>query len=368
MMTLLTALTSAAVLLAGADERAPLIAQALDQPTRFFIEDAPVIEAFEALAGETGVATDIAAEVLELLPYGSDTRISVEFEDIPLREGMTRFLEPLGLTFEVTDRGVRMFPQPVLRRLGRRATWEDLDQIAFVRSIDWSASGGTEDLAGRFQMHVEDASWPQLHAAAARIGVGPGDEVLTLACKSFGWTWVPAGERVVILSRMDQTRRLLESAVSLRMTHRPLVDVLQQLSRRANVPIRPEPGVLASLPMQTRGNFSLLAEGITVIEALGQITAATGLGYRVDEDAVVLYHPGALVQPAVPSAQPPRSARDPYVAKLTLPAEPGEIQVDILIRQSELSPEALESRRQLVQQADEILRLNLKTNTEDSNK
>jgi len=75
---------------------------------------------------------------------------------------------------------------------------------------------------------------------------------------------------------------------------------------------------------------------------------------------VVFYHPGGTA--AQPSQRAPgeTAARDPYVAKLALPARPGEVQVEILIRESELSAEAVEARRQLVRRADEILRLQLK--------
>ena len=361
-MMLITVMVSLAVATGSADaDRTALIEQALDQVMQFEVEDTPVLDAFEALTAETGVSISAAPEVIDLLPYGGATQVSVVLKNLSLREGLDQLLPPLGMDFEVTTDGVRVLPRPALLRIGRRATWEELDGLAYVRQTDWSALTQDPDALRRrvqFRVDVEDPVSP-LAAAVARVGAGPGDQVLTLACESLGWTWFPEGERTVILPAEEQVRRQLERSVSLRCTHRPLVEVLQRLTRKTNVPIGYEPGTLASLPIQTRQNFSLLVEGVSAADALEQIAAATGLGFRLDGEVVVFYHPGGTTAepPARPRAQ--AAARDPYVAKLALPSEPGEVQVEILIRQSELSPEAVEARRQLIRKADEILRLQL---------
>ena len=354
------AVTAALIGIAG-PEQVQLIEQALDQTMQFKIEDAPLREALAALTENTGVVISAAPEVLDLLPYGSDTQVSVILANLSLREGFARFLQPLGMTFKVTADGVVVLPQPALERIGRRATWAELDGLAFVRETDWTTlARKPEALRTRLQFRVDvEDPWSLLGAATARVGAGPGDQVLSLACKSLGWTWCPEGERIVVLSLQDQVRRRLERSVAIRCTHRPLVEVWRQLARKARVPIGHEPGVLASLPIQTRENFSLLAEGITVGETLEQIAAATGLGYRIDADAVVFYHPGAAAAQPTHTGRTKAARRDPYVAKMSLPAGPGEVQVEILIRESELSPEAVQARRELVRQADEILRLEL---------
>ncbi|MFH0982305.1 MAG: hypothetical protein V2A79_12300 [Planctomycetota bacterium] len=359
MKLLMTLVSIAASIGIPGPERAPLIEGALDQPMQFKIEDVPVVEAFAALTAETGVDIAVAPDVLDLLPYGSDTRMSVTLERLSLREGLGQFLLPLAMTFEVTSDGLCVLPKPELLRIGRRATWAELDGLAFVRETDWTtAARNREALRPRiqFRLKVEDP-WSLLSAAAARVGAGLGDQVLTLACSALGWTWFPEDDKIVVLSMEDQVRRQLDDVVSLRSTHRPLVEVLQQLARTAHVPIRHEPGVLASLPPQTRQNFSLLVERITVGEVLEQIAAAAGLGYRIDHDTVVFYHPGAVAEQPAETGPTPSPARDPYVAKLALPAKPGEVQVEILIRESELSADAIQARRKLVQKADEILRL-----------
>ncbi len=362
-MKLLTAFVSVVTLLGAGDPgKIVLIEQALDQTMQFEIEDTPVLEALGTLTAETGVDIDIVPGSVDLLPYGSSTQVSVILKNLSLREGMARFLQPLGMTFEVTADGVRVFPKPALLRIGRRATWAELDGIAFVRETDWPAAvQAPETLRSRLQFRVEvEDPWSLLATAVTRTGAGPGDQVLTLACQSLGWAWFPEGEKIVILSSENQIRRQLSHPISMRCTHRPLIEALQQLARRANVPVRHEPGVLASLPPRTRQNFSLLVEEATVGEVLEQIAAATGLGYRIAEDAVVFYHPGAVVAQPDEADRAKKPRRDPYVAKLALPAKPGEVQVEILIRQSELSPEAIQARRELIRKADEILRLELK--------
>jgi hypothetical protein len=47
------------------------------------------------------------------------------------------------------------------------------------------------------------------------------------------------------------------------------------------------------------------------------------------------------------------------VAKLVLPPQPGGLQLEVLIRESELSPEANEARKRLIKDADEIFVLEL---------
>lgn len=385
-MNLLSVLLALAAPIGAAAEQAATLQQALDQVTEFEVEEVPVGKAFQALTDQTGIQFFLAPETLDLLPYGEDTRVSVEFENVPLREGLDQLLLPLGMSFEVasegmrwlpredqpkmleklvTPEGVRVLPKPALVRIGRRPTWEELDTLAFVRGVNWLEKKDRNALRDRLQFRGDAFSWSTLALEAQRIGAGPGDEVLSLACESRGWTWFPEGDRIVVLPAREQLRRQLQCGVSFRCTHRSLVEVLQQLARQAHVDIRHEPGVIASLPAQTRDNFSLLLQDVTAAEALDQIAAATGLGYRLDQNAVVFYHPGAVASESADSGGAKSFAQDPFIAKLVLPAAPGEAQVEILIRKSELSPDAIRARDQLVQKADEILRLQLEPTADD---
>lgn len=338
------------------------IEQALNQMVQFELAESTFTDACAALTRQTGVPIAISPEALDVLPVGGDTKVRATLRNISLREGLTRFLAPLCMSYEVTGAGVNVVAHPALLRLGRRrATWKELDTLRALQQLDWRSAPAAAAFQSRLQFRVPaPAPMTQLSNTLARAGPGPGDAVLTEASRAMGWTWFPQDDHIVVLTDREQTERMLRGRVSLRATHRPLVEVIEQLARQARVPIRAEPGAVAALPPQTRENFSLLAERITLAQALEQVAAATGLTYRIDEDAVVFSHPGTMGPPLerVPPA-PRTSGIDPVVAKLVLPPQAGGLQLEILIRESELSTEANQARKKLIKDADEIFVMEL---------
>ena len=274
------------------DDLQPLIEEALDQEVQLDIQDTPLEQAFQIIADKTGVVLSLAPEALELLPYGANTKVDdARMQKIPLREGLSLLTVPLGLRFQVRTRGIEVLPTPALARIGRRANWDELDTLAWLHALEFSKDPSGIDRLGerlQFQLGEIDDGWPPLANAIVRVGAGPGDQVLTLACDSLRWTWYPSNKQIVVLPKADQVRRQLNRKVSIRESHRKLIDVLQSVARQAGVAVRTEPGVIASLPVQTRNNFNLLLENKTAGYAFEVVGAATGLGYRVDSDGVVL--------------------------------------------------------------------------------
>lgn len=344
---------------ASADEDIrPLIEEALDQAVQLDIQDTPIEQAFQTVAAETGVIVTVRPEALDLLPYGANTKVDVRMQNIPLREGLVHLTVPLGLRFEVAPRGIEVLPTPALSRLGRRATWDELDTLAWLHGLEFIKDPSTvERLAERLQFQVGgiDDGWAPLADATLRVGAGPGDQVLTLACNSLDWTWYPKGKQIVVLPRIEQVRRQLERAISVRESHRKLIDVLQTIARAAGAPVRAEPGVIASLPVQTRNNFSLYVENKSAGDAFELVAATTGLGYRVDADGVVFYHPGQAPPDAQQIAAPPQRRPDPYVGKLKIEAPDG-VAIELLLHESDLSPETNRLRRKYLERADEIIK------------
>lgn len=346
-----------ASLSAGDDLRA-LIEEALDQRVQLEIQDRPLTEAFEVVAAETGVEVTVSPWALELLPYGQNTKVSATMRNISLREGLSRLTVPLGLWFEVRERAIEVLPTPALMRIGRQASWDELDTLAALHGQRFQSDPAAIDqLAHKLQFRVGAVDgWPPLQTAIKQVGAGTGDEVLTLACDSLDWTWYPSGKQITVLPKSGQLRRQLDWPVSIRMTHRKLIEVLQAISQQAGVTVRAEPGAIASLPVQVRNNFMLHIENASGSVACEYVAAATGLGYRIDPDAVVFYHPGAAPSRPQPQDTKPRSASDPYVGKIALPPGPDGAQVEIFIRQSDLSSETNRLRRKYLQQADEAIR------------
>jgi hypothetical protein len=196
-----------------------------------------------------------------------------------------------------------------------------------------------------------------LASAIRKVGAGPGDEVLDLACDSLDWTWYPWGEQVVVVSLAEQVHRQLMGRLSIRMSHRPLAEVLREVTRQSGVRIHLDEGVAAVLPARIRQSFTLLADNVTVEEALDEIAIATALTYRVRADGVVLALPddagsAEAAQSAAP-AQPKR--HNAYVAKISVPAAGGEYEIEFLLRESDLSPEANELRKKLIEEANDVI-------------
>ena len=324
-----------------------VVEQALDQSVELELIDVTVVEAFSLIAEQTGVEISASPATLALLPHGSETIISVAIPGITLRSGLEELFAHLGLTYQNTGRGIAVAPTDAARRVGRRLTWPELDTLFFLHEARWSqAPERLEELRARLQFRVASKDpWTELRAAIHRVGAGRGHEVLELACRPVGWTWYPSGVEIVVLDETDQLRRQLESIVNLHHRDQPLVDVLRELGRQVGVSIQLAPGVIASLPRQTRDNLTLIAERSTAIHALDALADTTGLAYRVAADGVTFYSTGT------PKQRPPTEVQqvdDPYVATIRLRSDRGDYEYAILLRESDLTPECrrlLEVRR-----------------------
>ena len=77
-----------------------------------------------------------AAGVYDLLPWGEQTTINAKIENQTLRGGLEAITRKLGLTFELRDEAVEIQPLPALRRLGRRATVEELAVLDLLGADD----------------------------------------------------------------------------------------------------------------------------------------------------------------------------------------------------------------------------------------
>ncbi len=337
--------------LAPGDDWRALVEAALDQPTELDISNCPLTEAFDRIVADTGVRVRVSAETLDLLPYGRETRLNARIRNMPLRDGLTQMTGPLGLRFVVADRGIELVPSDPLVRVGRRATWEEIDTLGWLFRQDFPAGEEALDgLMSRLQFPIgEQDAGPTLRSAIQAAGAGRGDEVLTRAAQSLGWTWYPAGKQIAVVRIVDQQLRQI---VSLRQTGSELMVVLQALGRQAGVSIVCEPGALEGLPPQTRSNFSLYVENQPLGDALQLVAATTGLGYEVTPEAIVFFEP----EPAPRAGGPAGRPSGPYVGKIALPPGPDGTQVELLIQESDLTPDVNELRLKYLERANEAIR------------
>ncbi len=335
-----------------------LIEQALDEPAKISLDNIKLEDAIHRLTEQTGVQIVMSAEAMRLVPQGPETRIQkVDIANVPLREGLTRIFAPLGMTWKVTENAVEVVPKDAIACLGRAPTWRELDLLGEISSAQLGLDPrALERLRPRVHFHVPESgdNWGSLVAAVRSVGAGPGDEVLSAACAKLGWAWCLSGDDIIVSPAGAQLRARMQQPISIRMSNRPLFEVLMAVGASINLPIRVEPGALALLPAGVQRNFSLNVHQQPVEQVLDGIAAYTGLGYLIGPDGVVFYHPNAGGAPRPETVASPGSA-DPYVAKIIVPLGDGRT-FEWLIRRSELPDDLRQMRDDAIQKAIDDIR------------
>lgn len=338
-----------------------LIEQALDEPATITFDHVTLRDAIQQITEQTGVRIEMVPEVMDLVPHGGDTMLEhVSIANMALRRGLTELFTPLGMEFIVRDRFVEIVPKEALLCLGRAPSWAELDTLAELSTmqpgVDPAALSRLEPRI-QFQVPVPDG-WAKLSEAIRSVGAGSGDQVLSIACQRLGWAWCFFENRIVISSVTQLLQSRLQRRVNLRMNHRPLIKVLHALGDHAQMPIRVEPGALASLSAQTRQVYSLNVSNASLEQALDEIAAFTGLGYLLEPDGVLFYRvrPPEETRTNDP-AQPrqPSPGSDPYVGKIVVPLGDGTT-VEWHIRRSELPLDLRKKRQADLDRAFEALR------------
>lgn len=329
---------------AALDQR-ELIERALDEPTQINLEDVKLGNAFAKVTEQTGVEVVMSPEVMSLIPYGAETTINARIEGTTLRQGLADLVGRLGMTFVVTDRFVEIIPKEAILCLDRPATWAELDTVYELSRLQpGTVRDELTSLREKMQFQVPGPqSWDILSAVIRETGAGPGDDVLSIACAKLGWAWCVSGEHIVVMTAEQKVRRQLQARIELQARSRPLVEVLQELSRRARVKIRLEPGALEGMSAAVRDGLSLTVRYQTVEETLDSLAAAAGLGWLVDAEGVLLYRT-SLAAPTTATGGSGSGSSDPVVGMIEIPLGGGR-SMHWIVRQSDLPPEAGERRK-----------------------
>lgn len=332
--------------------------QALDKPVNLEIPDAPITEVFDQLEAMTGVRFVIDDEVAERLPYGRETRMSVTLRDVTLREALTPMLAPQALQWRNEGDAVRIVPAPALRRLGRRASYDELRLLGVLYSAELAGPEGGQGVLDRLRALAEtdgmelrlevDADRDALLRRAARALPGTGADWLNALCRGERWTWYVSGERIIVLERARQVRRQLARQVSLRYQNAELITVLLDLARKSGVHLDIAPDTMNYVPAETREEFTLIMSDASVSQALEVISGVTGLEFEATHAGLRVAASDDLKQRVVERTTRPKRDRQPFFVRVSLPGPEGT-RVDIFMRADELGPEvfdALERRRQ----------------------
>ncbi|RJP34573.1 MAG: hypothetical protein C4547_10545 [Phycisphaerales bacterium] len=313
-----------------------LVEQALDAPLELTLENATLPELFDAIQKASGVRVVMDPRLFGLLPYGADTRVGkAEIRNTPLRGGLAAIFDGLGMTFVVNDRhDVEIIPKPALARLGRPATWPELENLSrLARLAPGRKDEDLQALRPLVQFRVRDSDpWSQLADVLRQCGAGPGDAVLDIACDRLGWTWFPGGDAIVVVSKQEQISRQLETGINVALRSRPLMEIVRAVGDSCGVAIDIDPAAFQGLPSDVRQSFTLTVEGFSAREALDAVAAQTGLTYIITAEGVTFYSASA-VQPAGAAAP-----ADPVIGLIAI--ELGGQTLHVLIRASDVPPES----------------------------
>ena len=329
---LASALSSAVAL---ADDMRDLLELALDQPVeKLDIKDRPLPEAIAQLEKQTGVTLKVSPDVLELMPYGPRTHVNLAIENLPLRQGLTRLLDGLGLAMRADGGSVVVEPAPVLARLGRRITAQEVALLGKLAEGPWTADdqahitvraelppGGPPDLMGELNKQLSSARG----ANALRS--------LESVTQNMGLVWVPDGDAVVLRTLEDDTQRRLDAPLDAAHQRVPLDRLLVDLGRRVGLTMHFAPGALQQVSASAR-NVDLVQKGVSVRQIFEMICGNTGLRYKVVPGGVEFTGPqsGAGVKGA--DGEP-----RPRLVRFSVPLGINGITVDVFIRENELPPQ-----------------------------
>lgn len=398
MKTLMTRLLPVLLVAAGAVAQSSgdslAINRKLDTSATIRLVETPLSEAVGELSKQAGLSVHMSPDAMDLMPWGAQTPISAEFDHVPLRQALGDIAAGLLMDMVVVSDGVAYVPLNRLMRLGRRVTPEELQLFGELSVL---TPGLNEDHLQtllertRFEVDVPEAAI-MLAAQIRQVGAGSADEVLESACANLEWSWTVSGTSVVILTPTQLYQQQLKKRITLRMTDRPLMDVLDAIARKTQVSITPDDGVLETLPAHVRDRVSLNANGSSGTEVLQTVTAQTGLNYYVNEKGVVLFscsrngkgHRSGTVQsasarsgndhtgsPAHGDVVDVRGSQPSHASTVRMPAVdidggkdavvgqivfqlPGGMQFTWFVRESELPAELRDARRE---QVDRVLQL-----------
>ena len=336
----------------NAQDTSALINKALDEQTKLdFSKPKPLPEKMQEITTATGVQLEAHPAVWELLPWGRDTIVGIRIENMTLREALNVITRRLGLMPVLRDEFVEIVPMPGLRRLGQRASIQEINALNLLAStpLNLNTTQPTvRQLLDAIDAKLEAEKTVQV-AIESRIGDAiPADRVVSVPknatlmealesiAKETKATWFPWGKSIVVLTKEDRTRQLLGKTITIPVGQRGM-DVLQallEISRTTGVPFEFQPGVIQSVPLDARTIRGFL-DNAPAQQILEAIAASTGLTYTIQNDKVYISTP----------SQGAAGPRDPIIAMLQL-----DNGMQVMIPTSQVPPDLREYLRHKIQQ------------------
>lgn len=344
-----------------AQSSSALINEALDKQVKItFPNKTPLPQILQQITNDTGVRIEPAPDVWAILPWGEQTAISATIENQTLRQALEALTRPVGLTFTLRDEYVELQPLPALRRLGRRATLDELAALDVLMKTPFASEG--KPLSGRQLVAQVDAKLDAAKSSFAienRAFTDPNDNTTTIAVPRNATlldalellpatttaTWYPWGKTIVVQPKVDQLRMLLNKPITLRFDGVDVAQVVPELFHRAGLPYTIEPGALERVPGDAR-SIKLTLQDASVQQSLEALAGATGLAYTVNDKGVYLWNA---------STNQAGGNREPMFGMLQL-----DNGMQILIRESQIPADVREYLRSKVTKHYDSIRQQMK--------
>ena len=331
-----------------------LVEAALDQKVaqKIEISEQPIGEALAGLEKATGLHFELTPNALEGMPAGDQTRLSIVMQDMSVRDALRRIFDGLGLALRVDNGKVIVEPAPVLDRLGRRLTVEEVGLLQKLAAGPWS-SLKPGDFTVEFRLPPKGD--PQ-KAFDQAMKEGPATSVLAKleeVTQGMGCLWVPSGHKIVIYGREEDVQQRLDRPLDLNYRKMPLDQLLLDLGKRIGITVHFAPGVLRNVDARER-NVDLIQRGMSARQALELIIGNTGLLYSVVEDGIVVSAPPT----SGPQPDSGTESKGKVVAILRVPVGSDGTTIDFLIREADVPAEFKDLFKQKLPQVIEILRKN----------
>jgi len=286
---------------ANAQASSALINEALDKIVELDL-DTTLPQALKTIEDKTGVPIRVSRQAYDVLPWGEQTKLTAKISQQTLRNSLTAISTKLGLRYTVGDQEVVIEPLPALARVGRRSTVDELTVTDLLAQAPYKNAGkdtSLQDLVAAIDQHFVETKQPYSlenrteGAASVVIKTFKNQtllDVLEEVQKQTRATWYPWGKGIVVISKEDHVRTLLDKPITLRFAGVDVAQVLTELSRRSGVEFTIEPGAVQRIPLESR-TIKLILENVSVRQALESISGFTGLGYVSNESGVYIWNP-----------------------------------------------------------------------------
>ena len=219
--------------------------------------------------------------VWDLLPWGEQTTLTAKFKNVTLRQALTALTRKYGLIFSVGDEAVVLKPMPALRRLGRRATVQELDGLAALATTDMPKVPGVATV--RSVLAAVDSRLESVppYAVEDRLPNELRDkpldvprnatllEAMELLVKQTPASWYPWGKFLVVVPKPTLIRDHLGKTFTVKYTNTDILQVLEDLRRQAAVDFIIDPGAIQRVPAEFR-NVRVYWENVTVGAGAGE--------------------------------------------------------------------------------------------------